>query len=549
MTTTYPKDRSSIVDKVIIETQQRNPKALDDTLLQFLHHYFADVPFEDLKCMETIDLCGAALCHWQLGLRCNPEQSVVNVYNPHFEKHGWQSTHTIIEVITYNKPFLVDSLSLAINRAGLTAHLTIHPVFAIERDAKGAIKALGKSSENACTESYMHFQVDKQTDPQALDALKHEILTVIDDVQRVTDDWKPIHAKALALVKTIKKERQGSSNNDRQSLCTFINWLTDNHFTFLGYCEFTRNSAKDEATLQADFATTLGLLRGASADRLASIVPYTNPYYIKSNWLIDITKTDANSTVHRPSPMDLVTVQRYDNKGKRIGHICFVGLFTSAAYNLSVDDVPLLREKVAQVIEQTNLARNSHSSKAISNILESYPRDALFQSPVEDVLSIAVGILHLQERQRIRLFGRCDQYRRFQSCMVYVPRERYSRELRLKIQAILMDAFNGTGVEFDTLFSSESILARIYYVIRTDPRQPPNTDFARIEQRIINAALSWQDKLGSTLHEQFGEEQGNHFFNHYQSAFPSSYKDHFHRAPPALIFSILKLRAITMHWK
>ncbi len=553
MTNANPQRRSTVVNKILTALKQHNAEKPDDVLWQFVRQYFANVPLEDLNTASPMDLCGGALRHWQLGVKRTIGRPSVRVYNPHVEKHGWQSTHTIIDVITRNKPFLVDSLSLVINRAGLTTHLTIHPVFNLVRDKKGTITAIA-DTHDACAESYMHFQVDRQTDPQVLAALQRDMLAVIDDIQRVTDDWQPMRAHALALAETLQAEAphtkatkgKPKDDNDTQELQAFIHWLADNHFTFLGYCTFTRNGD----TLKPVFDSTCGLLRDGDAERLASIVPYKNPHYIGANWLVDVTKTDANSTVHRPSPMDLISVQRHTGDGRREERICFVGLFTSAAYNLSVDDVPLLRQKVARVIGYSGLDAQSHDGKALSNILESYPRDTLFQSPAEDVLSIATGILHLQERQRIRLFGRSDQYQRFQSCMVYVPRDRYSRALRLTIQAILLDAFNGTQVEFDTLFSSESILARLYYVIHTDPNASPGAgqmppDFAQVEQRIIEAARSWQDKLREALDKQFDEEHSNAFFNRYQDAFPSSYKDHF--SPHTACLDIQHIEAARNH--
>ena len=536
MNNNHEKDRKNIIEKVLSEAASRGGAAKDKNLREYLSHYFDKVPVDDLQAMDTIDLRGAALSHWQLGKQHKADSTSVHVYNPQFEKHGWQSTHTIVEVITRDKPFLVDSLSIAINRAGFTTHLTIHPVFSVTRNAKGAITAIGGQSKQALSESHMHFQIDRQTDQGVLDRLQQTLREVIDDVHRVTDDWRAMSSQALQLVDQIKKDNAKKKDADAKELAEFVNWLVEDNFTFLGYCVFDKSGGKSKSKLEPQSLSTLGLLRGASPKRLEEIIPYTNRAYITSDRAVDVTKTVAPCTVHRPSQMDLISVQQFDAKGNATGVVCFVGLFTSAAYNLSVHDVPLLRQKVAWVIEQTGLASSSHDGKALANIIESYPRDALFQSNADEVLSISLGILHLQERQRIRVFGRQDHYNRFQSCMVYVPRERYSRELRLKIQAILLDAFNGTGVEFDTLFSSESILARLYYVIHTDPEEKHDIDLSRVEQRIVEASRTWEDNLQEALVDQYGEEQGNRYFNEFHGAFPSSYKDHF--SPRTACFDI-----------
>ncbi|MEM7209952.1 MAG: NAD-glutamate dehydrogenase [Pseudomonadota bacterium] len=537
MSKSKSQDRHSIIKQIVDETTRHSESKLDDSLRVFLTDYYAKVPIEDLRALDTLDLRGAALSHWRLAKQRKVNQSHVHVYNPHFEKNGWQSTHTIVEIATDDRPFLVDSVSVALNRAGFTTHLTIHPVFEISRAGNGTIKSIGDSRKDSTAESFMHFQIDKLTDKKRLADLKASIESVVDDVQRVTDDWRDMRAKALDIAASLTSTSKKKKAAEISELDTFLNWLAEDNFTFLGHCEFSKiETSKGAHTLKPKTNSSLGLMRGCSAERLRQIVPYQNQAYVDADWLVDVNKTDAPSTVHRPSRMELITVQHFDDKGKPSGRSCFVGLFTSSAYNLSVSDVPQLRKKVAWVVDQAGLDPQSHNGKAMANILETYPRDALFQSNGEEVLEIATGILHLQERQRIRLFGRSDQYQRFQSCMVFVPRERYSRELRLKIQEILTEAMDGLGVEFDTLFSSESILARLYYVIYTDPNKPTEFDLGEVEQRIIEAARTWQDNLGETLTEQFGEEQGNDFFSAYHDAFPSSYRDHF--APRTACFDI-----------
>ena len=532
MTKSLSEDRDSFIERIINETKKHSVGTVDQPLLDFLSHYFDTLPSDDLRSLDTLDLRGAALCHWQLGKQHRSGRASVHVYNPEFEKHGWQSTHTIVEIVTEDKPFLVDSLTIAINRAGLTTHLTIHPVYTLTRDAKkGHITGIGDNPK-AHAESFMHFQIDRQTDPEVLTQLEKTLCSVIEDVHRVTDDWQPMRAQAVSLQEVLQKQK----TPEKQELHALVSWLIDDHFTFLGYCEFNQSGRAGKTILTPVKSSLLGILRDADEQQLAAVIPYQNDAYINADWQGSITKSDQQATVHRPSPMDLITVQRYDSKGKCTGRVCFVGLFTSAAYNLSVHQVPMLRTKVSAVIENSGFAPSSHDGKAFANILESFPRDALFQSEQQEILDIATGILHLQDRQHIRLFSRRDQYNRFHSCMVYVPRDRYNRELRLKIQSILLEEFNGYSVEFDTLFSSESILARLYYVIHTNPGQELDVDIAHIEQRIVDASRTWEDNLHDALNNQFGEEHAHAYYNRYEDAFPSSYKDNF--SPRTACFDI-----------
>ncbi len=530
---TQPNTRSAeLIDRLIADSLPRLPKREAKQLETFLRQYYLWVAPEDLTSQSLIDLRGAALAHWHLARDRTPGTAKVHVYNPQFEKHGWQSTHTIVQIVTDDMPFLVDSVSMALNRAGLTIHLTIHPVVKVRRDASGRLADIlppGTTESGYTTESFMQFQVDRQTDPGVHKTLQAEIARVLEDVRKAASDWPAMREKAVEIVRELEERPPPVSAEERAEAVAFLHWIEADHFTFLGYCEYDLRPAPGGPELQLASDSTLGILRDSDASRRSehiSVLPTQTQAYSRIPQLLVVTKANSRATVHRPAYMDFIGVKRFNANGEIDGERCILGLFTSAAYNRNTRDIPLLRHKAKRVIDRSGLPPTSHAGKALQNVLETYPRDQLFQISEDDLFAIAMGILELQERQRIRLFVRRDSYGRFYSCLVYVPRDRVNRELRMRIQQILLEAFNGNAVESHTLFS-ESVLARIHFFVHTDPGTEPSYDAKQIEARIIEATRSWQDSLRDALIERYGEERGTAFYHKYGDAFPVGYREDF----------------------
>ena len=190
-----------------------------------------------------------------------------------------------------------------------------------------------------------------------------------------------------------------------------------------------------------------------------------------------------------------------------IGEHLFVGLFTSAAYSRSPREIPILRRKVEACVERAGFDPASHDGKALLHILEGFPRDELFQMSADELFETALGILHLQERQRIALFTRRDPFERFISCLVFLPRDRLTTELRRRMQHILAEAYHGKLGAFYTQVTDDK-LARLHIVIETTPNAIPDVDQAELEARLVEVGRSWTDYLQEALIEAHGEEHG-----------------------------------------
>lgn len=258
-----------------------------------------------------------------------------------------------------------------------------------------------------------------------------------------------------------------------------------------------------------------------------------------------LTKANSRATVHRPSYLDYVGVKKFDTKGNVIGERRFLGLFSSAAYTESVRRVPVVRRKVAEVLEGAGFSPNSHDGRDLLQILETYPRDELFQTPVDQLRSIVTSVLYLQERRRLRLYLRQDEYGRYYSALVYLPRDRYTTAVRLRLIDILKEELGGSSVDF-TAWNTESILSRIHFVIRvpsgTVLPHLTDADTERIEARLVEAARSWSDGFGEALNAEVGEERAAELLRRYANAFPEGYKaDHSPRSAVADLVNLEEL--------
>ena len=528
MTTNASDGRAKRLDEVLELVRTRMTAAQRAVLERFVIRYFGQVDPEDLDERTPADLYGAALSHWNSARKRDAGQSRVRVFNPSNEEHGWQSTHTIIEIVNDDMPFLVDSVTMEVNRHGLTLHLIIHPIVAVLRAADGALADVAvKDDGDVHRESFIHVEIDRMTEPERLEALAVDVARVLTDVRLAVADWKKMRAQLLRVIDEIEPSASPIPPQELYEGKAFLAWLANDHFTFLGYRCHDLIEADGQDALRIVSGSSLGILRedpGKNvAASFAALPPEIRAYARVPDFLI-ITKANARSTVHRPGYLDYVGIKRFDAAGSVCGEHRFLGLYTSMAYSAKPADIPLLRRKTADIVARAGLGLGSHAGKALVNILNNYPRDELFQTSDDDLLRTAMGILHLGERQRFRLFVRRDVFERFLVCLIYAPRESYTTELREKWQAILLEAFNGMNSEFN-VHLSESALARVQVTVRTTPGKIPPFDVRQLEARLAAAARRWDDDLRGALIDALGEDRGSTLFRRFAGALPAGYRE------------------------
>ena len=531
------------IDAVAERIRSKLPKAQAELAEPFARKYLSQVDPEDLSERTIDDLYGAVLSHLNF-VRKHTGGTRIRVYNPHLEEHGWESTHTVIEIVGDDMSFLVDSIGIEVNRQGLTLHLIIHPVMRLVRDAKGVLLRMAADDSEGQYESIIHVEVDRRTEPSDLQALQDGLTHILTDVRAAVSDWPAMVERLNEIIAGVGHPPSPEDPEDIAEAKAFLEWLAADNFVLLGCRDYKLESSGGENELHIVSGSGLGLLRETGATH-HSVSFAALPPQLKAQahlpQLLTITKSNTRSTVHRQGYLDHIGVKLFDKKGKVVGERRIIGLLTSTAYNTNPKRIPLLRRKVSNVIERAGFMRGSHAAKALATILEQYPRDELFQISTEELFANATGIQRLGERQRIRLFVRRDTFARFVSCLIYVPRENYNTEQRKRMQALLIEAFEGTTAEFEVHFS-ESALARILIIVRTPGSKVPEVDVRELEERLVRVARRWEDDLRQALLEHCGEERGMLLFNRYGAGFPAGYRESY--SPRMAVHDIEQFEAI-----
>jgi glutamate dehydrogenase len=474
--------------------------------------FYAHAPPSDVDRRSPRDLSGAALSLWRFAGRRLPDHAKIRVYNPAAAADGWSSPRTIVEIVNDDMPFLVDSVTNAINAGGRVVHLVIHPILTVDRDPTGRMHQIHETDAQAprepvgTRESWMQIEIAREADPANLAGLTQTLAGVLADVRVAVTDWQPMRQTLRTLLDSLPgPPALPVPAAELAEVQDFLRWLDDDNFTFLGYREYDFEGAAEPV------GPALGILRDPHYPifdglRDLSSLPPDVQDFIRRRELLVITKSNRRATVHRTAHMDAIGLRRFDANGDVVGVRLFLGLFTSLAYSRSPRVIPLLRLKVRHVVARAGLSPTGHDGKALLHILDTLPRDELFQSSEDQLFETVTGILNLQERQRIALFVRRDPLERFVSCLVYAPRERYDSNLRRRFAEILERAFAGQLSAFYTQLG-ESVLARIQFIIRTTRGAVPAVDAAALERQLAEAGRSWSDRLEEAAVDAFGEAE------------------------------------------
>ncbi|AKS41746.1 NAD-glutamate dehydrogenase [Wenzhouxiangella marina] len=498
-----------------------------DRAADFAAELFRRAPADELLSVDPRQHAALATQFFDFAQQRRAGEIKLRIYNPEPDKHGWETTHTVLEIINDDMPFLVDSVVLALSDLGISAHLIVHPVLHVRRDQGGHWLGLDDSDgDQGASESLMHVQFDRQTYPETLARIERRVRSGLADVARAVSDWPAMVEQARRIAERLPETHAPMGAGTMKETQDFFEWLADDHFTFLGYREYVIEDSPQGRVLKPVPGSGLGIMHDEHRQAPARLITDLGPGVAEPTVHdpVIITKTNGTSTVHRGGYMDYISVLHFDEDGRVRGEKRLIGLFTSGAYIRRCQDTPLVRMKVREVIEQSGLRRGSHAGKALQHILETLPRDELFQASSSDLLDLVTGILDLQERSQTRLFIRRERFGRFFSCLVFIPRDRFNTENRQKIQQILKRTLKGERLDF-AVQVGESNLARVHVVVRPKGGQAIDYDLADIEAKIKQAVRAWSDELSEILVREHGEEQGLEMSRRYGDAFPASYTE------------------------
>jgi glutamate dehydrogenase len=496
-----------LIDSILDWLSSHVPSEQLSDAQTFTGLYLSRVPEDELASRDAAQWGELALAALEFARERNRGVAKIRVIAP----AGGVYRRTVVEVVTDDMPFLVDSVGIAIAGAGLDIHWVIHPVMRIARDASGCLTALDVAADaHGAAEALIHFEVDRVVDPAVLDRLEQAIASALDDVRASVADWPAMRQRMLDLADDLGRRKTSIDAASVSEAQDFLSWVTDDNFTYLGYRKYRVVESDGDEVLQAVEDSGLGILRAAERSLALRSLRTLAAHYLPRSGSVDaiiLTKTNARAQVHRPGYMDYIGVLEFDAAGMPLTEQRFLGLYTSSAYTARPQDVPLLRRKVDAVMRRSGLRRDSHSGKELRHVLGILPRDELFQCSEDELYAVAAGILALRERPRTRLFLRRDPFGRFYSCLVCLPRDRFGNDVSERIQALLKHALRGERVDSSSQVG-ESPLAYLHLVIRPKPGDRVEYDAADLEAKVAAVVRSWHDKVRDTLVHQLGEVQG-----------------------------------------
>ncbi|HEY3902787.1 MAG TPA: NAD-glutamate dehydrogenase [Streptosporangiaceae bacterium] len=473
----------------------------------------------------------------------------------------------VIDVVTDDMPFLIDTITMTLATHDVTPELVVHPQLLVRRDVTGELHEVLKSIEgplrsgaqgshgshgshgvaavvagdpDLIAESWSHIEVSRLTDGKA-EAIEIALDQALADVRMAVEDYPKMRAMAVRLADQLasaEAARQlpvGSTDDESAEsdqpespaeIEELLRWLIDAHFTFLGYREYDLVDEESGPALRGVAGTGLGILRHdkTSSTPLSVMPPEGRALATDSTYQLIMTKANHRATVHRPSYLDYVGIKKISPAREVVGEYRFLGLFTHMAYTESITRIPILSRKLEEVYVASGVSALSHDGRDLAEFLEVYPREELFQVPVHELADVAEEVLRLRERMQTRLFVRKDIYGKYVSCLVYLSRDRYNTKVRLAVQDILRRKFNGSQLDFSAVVG-ETPIARLHIVVRADPGQKlADPSLPKLEQAVAAAVRSWDDDLIKEAVGQLGEGPGRTLLAEFTGSIPETYK-------------------------
>ena len=504
-----------------IELRVSDEHALD-SLSVFAEKFWQHAPEADLAIRSVEDDAGLTIDSWKKFTKRSSDDVHISIANPVHARDGWQSSHTVVRIMSLDMAFMVDSALIALSQDGNITHHLNNVVFDVVRDEAGEVSFVEDAADTSTRELFVHAEIDRVADDE-LEALQKRLERTVTDLKAVVADFLPMKDQLAEISKLLKTTPPALEADEVAEALVFLDWLSANNFTFLGYREF---EYADDVMRQC--GQPLGILRrrNRATERKLSEQPASTQAFLLETSLLSFSKSGTKSRVHRPAYPDYVGIKKFDADGQVIGEWGFLGLYTSRVYMEHPVDIPVLRRKVARVVERSRFSPGGFDAKVLGQILATYPRDELFQIDADDLFETTMAVTAIHERRRIRVFARYESYGLFVNCLVYMPRDLFNTAARLRIQALLSETFEAEDSEFDIHFS-ESVHVRLQLTLRIPPGAKPDVDMRKLETQITELISDWTTELNSALLTAFGETQGRRFVREYADAFPAGYRESF----------------------
>ncbi len=514
----------------IIDFSQKKKQGFDqEGFASFVKIFYSENHVHDFIGYSPEDLCNAASASFGFFAQKKSAEFKIRIYNPTLAKDGFESSHTFIDIINDDMPFLVDSTVAYLDKNSIKVKNIIHPIYSVIRNKNGELEKIS-ADKNFKQESVIQLHIEKLTSEPEVKILQDNIGKILQTVALVVTDWKSMVELASKASGQIENAKKLTKESEKLSeVKEFISWMVGGNFILLGAKEFdVKQSADGKYFLSEVEKSGFGIFRSEHSDLRPEVVnssfdevcdSVVNPY------LIEVLKSRYRSRIHRIANAERIRIQKISAEGKVVGEFRFIGLFTSSAYHASITSIPLVRGKISKVIAESKYVKGGHNYKDLISVLESYPRDELFQITPEDLLKNATGIVAICGRSQVRFFARNDKFNRFVSCLIFTPRDHSNSDLRDKIKNYLAELYRGEVAD-SFVQITDSNLIRLHVIVRTN-KGIPLVDELSVENEITKMTRVWSDDLLESIKNKFDGEKHIALFAKYKNSFSVSYINRF----------------------
>ncbi len=525
---------SALIRPLLQRIGQRFGRRKALILRRFARQYYASSASSELARHTDQELYDSVLDAWRFfGERASSEPKILFAHRK-LDKDKSRQTVTSLYVLVDDMPFVIDSVRQTLNRSGVIVRNVSNAVFHARRTAggrggKGRLKELAaRLREGFAAEALSCINCARIPDERCGE-IELEIRETLRHVKAAVTDYRPMCRRAVDICDRLLAGAGGPPADDAElkEAVAFIGWLVNDHFTFLGYEKYRIRRLKRGAVMELQRDSLLGVSRlkpqlktTVSLDSL----PKGTTDVILSRDLCGFAKSLSLSRVHRPAHCDYILIKEFNRKGLVATEHRFVGLYTSSVYFREALDIPLVRNKVKALLDRSGFAPNGHSFKDLLQVVNAFPRDELFQATVDQLFATAMEISRIQQIRTCRLFVRRDDYSKFFSCLVYVPRDIYNTRARIAIQEFLRDRLKAEEVEYYTYFS-ESVLTRIHFILRTPDIQNVSFSTARLEKDLTLLVKPWNDYFLDALRDRYPDGKAETLYRVYANAYSAAYKE------------------------
>jgi len=458
----------------------------------------------------------------------DPHEVAIRVFHPTLGEDGYRTDGAVVEIATRDMAFLVDSVSNEIQAHDAVVHHVFHPVVGLSLDAEGDVDDVVAVRDADLLRSVEHFELDRRLDPGEVEEIEAGLRGVLADVDRAVSAFGHMQAAVSRMIDLCRagSARYGAAEIDEAT--DFLTWLLDLNFVFLGYREYKIEELPEGRCVSVEPGSGLGILseEGSSGYSTPVLMEDLEPALrarYESGFLVVITKTNSLSRVHRRAKMDYIGVRIVDEGGSVVGEGRLLGLFTSKAYMTAASTIPILAGKLEQIVATDDVVPGSHYHKQIVQLFNSFPKDELFSTPVEDIHKSILALVELQEREQVRLIVRRDLLSRNVSLLVVLPRDRFDADLRKRLQEFFRERFGGAAIDYQ-LSLGETDTARIHFTVWIEEGDVPEVSFTGLEEEVVAMTRTWEEHVVDLLVEQHGHERGHELGRQWAWRFPDYFR-------------------------